>query len=149
MIWIDQMFAALDQGLARPVLVRENGISLLEILRYRFLFEFAEVEQRWNVISEMLREGAERILWIAPRSECSTVTKLTLKMTLPKFDVVAVERSRPKSNKLWRMLRSFGRDLVDRLLKGTENITNPHPLSANGAGGSVTVVEYYPNSAKR
>jgi hypothetical protein len=148
MSWIDELFKSLEQSPANSVLVRKDGSSLLEILRYRFLFEFAEVEQRLSAASEMSQTGAQRVYWVVPHSERSAIARLMGGLESPSIDVVGVPRSKKTPNRLWLWLRSYGRKALDRFQNATDSAgEHTHPAE-NAAGKSIAIVEYYPNSAK-
>lgn len=147
MNWMDELFKALERSRARSVLVRSESVSLLEILRYQFLAEFAEVEQRLSAASEMSRQGAERIRWIIPSSDRLMIEKLADGSRL-RIDVVRVPRPAGTPNRLSRMFRSCGRKVIEQLTKAADLMGRPPPNPLGAAGHAVAIIEYYPNSAK-
>ncbi len=66
MDWMNKLFAAFERSTAVVALHDSHGASLLEIIRYRFLFDLAAIEQRLRALSEMARDGAKHVLWVAP-----------------------------------------------------------------------------------
>ncbi|HEX3999269.1 MAG TPA: hypothetical protein VHX65_12020 [Pirellulales bacterium] len=148
MDWIDRLFKSLEHGRMQSLLACSEGFSQLEILRYRFLFEFSEIEQRLAVAGEMYREGAEHISWIVPESACATIRQLMGGINSPHIDVIGVERPAKSRSRLWRLFRSCGRRVIDGLMNSADVIARDPRDWVKSLGESVAIVEYYPNSAK-
>jgi hypothetical protein len=146
MDWTSRLFAALEQSPAAPILSRPNGVSLLEIVRYKFLLEFAHVEQRWRALSEMARSGAERILWVAPRSRCRGLATLGGPNLPAELELCAAVKAPKERNPVYRFARSLARRMLDRLADHSARLMG-RPLVPK-SGKTAVFVEYFPNSAE-
>jgi hypothetical protein len=147
MDWIDRLFGALERSSAGPIFHRPGGVSLLEVLRYKFLLEFAATEQRLRALSELRRDGAEQILWVAPRRNHRELKRLTAESKSPRVELVDAHKAPDSRHPLHQFARTLVRRGLDRLADHAGRWASPRRLG-RASSPRVVFAEYFPNSAK-
>jgi hypothetical protein len=146
MDWVNRLFGALERSSAGPIFHRPGGVSLLEVLRYRFLLGFAAAEQRLRALSELRRDGAEQILWVAPRRNHRELKRLTTESKSPRVELVDAHKAPDSRHPLHQFARTLARRTLDRFADHVGRWAGQRGDSS--ARAPIVFVEYFPNSAK-
>jgi hypothetical protein len=146
MKWIDRLFQALEQAEPDSALCHWNGVSLLEILRYRFLFDFAETEQRLRAVSEISKCGATRIIWVSPRRGADGMAAWAAREKSVELECLPAAHAANGRHPVLQLARSMARSAFDRLTNRISGMMNRAPKTPVAARGPIVFVEFYPSN---
>jgi hypothetical protein len=146
MDWVDRLFAALGETHAGHNGFDHQGISLFEVARFRFFLEIAAVEHRSRVLSEIVRDGAERIVWVAPPNSMDALTHFAAGAPIG-ITLCPVSKATSRRNRFYQAARSTARRAIERITDLAYLLAKPPEISRDSAR-PIVFAEFFPNSAK-